>query len=74
MNTTTNNENSNKPEFYVYHVRETGKGKNVRAYWNRVGVAFNNKNGKGLSLRLDYVPTNFDGYLQLQEPKEKDSE
>ncbi len=38
-----------KPTHVAYHVRETGNGK---SFWNRVGVAWTNKNG-GFSVQLE---------------------
>lgn len=49
-----------KPSHNAYQVRETGNGK---SFWNRVGVAWNNKNG-GFTVQLDSVP--LDGRIVCQ--------
>ena len=49
-----------KPSHVAYHVREISNGK---SFWNRIGVAWTNKNG-GLSLQLECVP--LDGRIVCQ--------
>jgi len=49
-----------KPSYVAYNVREIGNGKN---FWNRVGVAWANKNG-GFSVQLESVP--LDGRIVCQ--------
>lgn len=61
MNESTNTSAiGNKPSHIAYQVRETGNGK---SFWNRVGVAWTNRNG-GFSLQLESVP--LDGRVVLQ--------
>ncbi len=57
---TTPASNGKKPSHNAYHVRETGIGK---SFWNRVGVAWTNKNG-GFTLQLECVP--LDGRIVCQ--------
>lgn len=54
-----------KPTHAIYHVRGEGKS----AYWNRVGAAWIHDDGEGLSLALDYVPTNDAGRLVVRANK-----
>lgn len=62
MTTEPNNNpaSGKKPSHVAYHVRETGQGKN---FWNRVGVAWSNKNG-GFTVQLECVP--LDGRIVCQ--------
>lgn len=54
------------PSHIAYHVRE---GANGKGYWNRIGVAWTNKNG-GFSVQLECVP--LDGRIVCQ-PADKES-
>ena len=60
---------SNKPDFYVYIVeeREGDKG-----FWNKVGIAYHHKDGKGLNIKLLALP--IDGKLTLRVPSEAPAE
>ena len=50
----------------VYQIVKTGKGQNERTYWNRVGAAFENRDGS-INVKLDLFP----GInLQIREPKQ----
>ena len=51
------------PAFIAHTVRDTGDGK---SFWNRVGVVWANKNGKGYVLQLEAVP--LDGRVVLMPP------
>lgn len=48
------------------------KETNGKNWWTKVGVAFENKNGTGYNLMLDYVPAPIDGQYRfsLLEPNE----
>jgi hypothetical protein len=59
-------QSSNKPSHIAYQVRESEDGK---AFFNRVGSAFQHKDGKGYNLELDAVPVN--GRVVLRTPKER---
>jgi hypothetical protein len=48
------------PSHVAWHVRDSGNGK---GYWNRVGVAWTNKDG-GFTVQLDSVP--LDGRIVCQ--------
>lgn len=39
----------------IVAVVERGEGDNKKSYWNRIGVAFENRDGS-YNLRFDYVP------------------
>lgn len=58
--TTTATSSGKKPSHIAYHVRDTG---NSKSFWNRVGVAWSNKNG-GLTVQLESVP--LDGRVVCQ--------
>ncbi len=53
------------PSHVAYQVREAA-GKN---YWNRVGVAWANADGKGFNVQLEVVP--LDGRITLSAAAEK---
>lgn len=56
---------TNKPTHIVYHARAfEGEGGEPRSFWTRVGAAWENKDGKGLSLVLDLLPA--DGRLVVR--------
>jgi hypothetical protein len=57
--------NSNKPSFIAYHVREVGEN----SYWDRVGAAFGHRDDKGFDLILDSLPVS--GRVVLRAPTEK---
>ena len=50
----------------VYQIVKTGKGPNERTYWNRVGAAFENRDGS-INVKLDLFPAIS---LQIREPKQ----
>jgi len=50
------------PDFVAYNVRE---GKGDKDYWDRVGVGFMHRDGKGVDIRLNSIPT--DGHVTLRE-------
>jgi hypothetical protein len=52
---------------------ERGEGKDKKTFWNRIGVAFENRDGSW-NLRFDYLPARPDITIQLREfsSKEKD--
>lgn len=55
----------NKPPRYVaWHVA----GRDKKAFWTRVGAAWDHKDGEGLTLQLDMVPIN--GRIVLRAPQE----
>ena len=62
----SNHENENRkskgPDFVAYNVRE---GNGDKDYWDRVGVGFMHKDGKGVDIRLNSIPT--DGHVTLRE-------
>ena len=55
---------SNKPTHRIYHVTKRGE----KSFWREIGAAWMNKDGKGLSLKLDYVPRAADAELVIREP------
>jgi hypothetical protein len=62
---------SNKPSHRIYAVsKRTSGDKND---WTEVGAAWAHKDGKGFSLKLDYLPLN-GGELSLRIPTDKKSE
>ncbi|AWM40159.1 hypothetical protein GobsT_14040 [Gemmata obscuriglobus] len=64
MSDTTHIDHPKKAPTYIAHtVRDAGDGK---SYWNRVGVAWTNRSGKGLVVQLEAVP--LDGRIVLVPP------
>ncbi len=61
---------SNKPSHRIYAVTKRTSGEND---WTEVGAAWAHKDGKGFSLKLEYLPLN-GGELSLRIPSEKKSE
>ncbi len=57
---------STQPSHIAYHVRE---GKNEKAYFSSIGVAFPHKDGKGFNLLIETIP--LDGKITLRVPTEK---
>ncbi len=55
---------SNKPTHRVYAVTKRGE----KSYWNAIGAAWLNKDGKGLSVKLDYLPLVADAEIVIREP------
>jgi hypothetical protein len=54
------------PSLIAYQVRD---GKDNQSYWERVGVAWTNRNG-GFTVQLHAIP--LDGRIVLNKPKSKD--
>lgn len=54
------------PALIAFHVTERGD----KAFWTRIGAAWNHEDGKGLTLQLDLVPVN-GGRVVLREPAEE---
>jgi hypothetical protein len=61
----------NTPAYILYHGRNTGKDKQGKKIWTRIGAVWPNKNGKGFNLTWDYVPLG-DG-LTVMLPYDKES-
>ena len=55
-----------KPDFIAYNVRESQDGK---GYWNKVGAAWQHRDGQGYDIQLDSVPV--DGRVTLRERREE---
>ena len=55
-----------RPSHIAYQVRDTDDGK---AYFNRVGSAFEHKDGEGFNVILDSVPV--DGRVTLRTPSQR---
>lgn len=66
-NTQANRE-TNPPAFVAWHVN----GQDKKAFWTRIGAAWDHKDGKGLTLQLDMVPIN--GRIILRAPQAEQSE
>lgn len=50
-----------QPTHEVFAVTDRGRGK--RAYWQKIGAAWAHEDGKGLAIRLDYMPLNGQGIV-----------
>lgn len=57
---------SNKPTHRVYDVTKRGE----KSYWTPVGAAWAHKDGKGLSIKLDYLPRNPEAEIVIREALE----
>jgi hypothetical protein len=58
---------SNTPTFYVYAVKDRGKGR--KPIWTRLGAAWSQEKGGGINLEIEALPLAFDGKLVLMPPK-----
>ena len=47
---------ANTPTYILYHGRNTGKDKDSKKIWTRIGAVWPNKSGKGFNLTWDYLP------------------
>ena len=63
----SNASTSNAPSHIVYVVRNTGE----KNFWNRIGVAWTHKDGKGFNAELDCLPV--DGKITLRVASETKS-
>ncbi len=57
-----------KPEMIAYHVKDRGEDKD--AVWNRVGAAWQRRDGKGFDIQMDTTPV--DGRVTLREQKREE--
>ena len=46
----------NTPTYILYHGRNTGKDKDSKKIWTRIGAVWLNKSGKGFHLTWEYLP------------------
>jgi len=60
----TNDTNSKRPTHRVFHEVKNKDGKTVRA--TEIGAIWPNRNGNGFSMKLDYVPVGFTGWLDIR--------
>ena len=60
----------NTPTYILYHGRSTGKDKQGKKIWTRIGAVWPNKSGKGFNLTWDYQPLG-DG-ITVMLPYDKD--
>lgn len=58
------------PALIAWHVTEKGEKK---AFWTRIGAAWNHQKGDGLTLQLDLVPVT-GGRIVLLPPKDDSNE
>lgn len=63
-NTKPDNQQPKAPEFLAWHVIDKGE----KSFWNKVGAAWQHKDGKGYTLQLEVVPIN--GRVVLRQPLE----
>jgi len=62
-NTRSRTREATPPALIAFHVAERGE----KAYWTRIGAAWDHEDAKGLTLQLDLVPVN-GGRIVLREP------
>ena len=63
------NQQSTTRRFDVYVVEDYTKEGEEKANWIRVGVAFENKDGKGFNLQLSALPINGKLVMRIHETK-----
>lgn len=56
------------PDYIAYSVRDRGQDKD--AAWNRVGAAWEHRDGKGYDVQLDATPV--DGRVTLREQRREE--
>lgn len=66
--TDTPKQSPRKPEMLAYSVKDRGEGQD--AVWNRVGAAWQHRDGKGFDIQMDATPV--DGRLTLREQKREE--
>ena len=59
---------SNGPDYIAYSVRDRGEDKD--AAWNRVGAAWQHRDGQGYDVVLDSLPV--DGRVTLREQRREE--
>ena len=57
------------PKLFAYHVAERGD----KAFWTRIGGAWDHRDGEGYTLQLDLVPVD-GGRIVLRPPREETSD
>jgi hypothetical protein len=55
-----------KPDFIAYTVRNSKDG---NGHWNKVGAAWEHRDGRGMDIQLDSIP--LDGRLTIRELREE---
>lgn len=58
---------SKTPAYVAWHVN----GRDKKAFWTRIGAAWDHKDGEGLTLQLDLVPVT--GRIVLRAPQNEDA-
>lgn len=56
---------SNKPTHTVFQVTKAGEG----SFWNKIGAAWEHKDGEGFSIKLSALP--LEGEIVMRVAKEK---
>ena len=64
-----NQQTTSTRRFDVYVVEDYTQGGEEKANWIRVGVAFENKDGKGFNVQLSTLPINGKLVMRVHEPK-----
>jgi hypothetical protein len=64
--------NSKRPTHTAYSVREYTKNGQKESDWNRVGVAWQHKDGDGFDIILDAMPVNGRVAVRKNKPKQQD--
>jgi hypothetical protein len=65
------NQSSAARRFDVYVVEDYTQGGEEKANWIRVGVAFENKDGKGFNVQLNALPVAGKLVMRIHEPKQE---
>lgn len=67
-NIKTSKREAKAPSFIAYHVAER---EGAKAFWTRIGAAWDHEDGNGLTLALDLVPVN-GGRIVLRTPSDEE--
>lgn len=65
---TTNAASPKAPHFLAWHITEKGE----KSFWNRIGAAWQHKDGGGFTVQLEVLPIG--GRIVLRQPLDDSSE
>lgn len=62
-----------KYELFAKAGEYTDKNGESKVRWHKCGVVIESRNG-GIAANIESLPTNFDGWLQIKEPRPRDAQ
>lgn len=62
-----------KYELFAKNGEYTNKDGEQKVRWHKCGVVIESRNG-GMAANIESLPTNFDGWLQIKEPRPRDAQ